>query len=269
MKHEELVRKLDCYVDGDLSDPAKREVEDHLADCASCREELKRIGRLLDHAMVLRERPIVPARDLWPELTERLAPADDGPSQCVTQHSRGFPASQKRKHELFGLRPPVWKLRSAWSPAAGLAAALVLIAAVWSVVSRIQEGGPTRDVAWHEPAEQQTIGHLGGTAASRDESGTRPRDGTCLSAELAALDAEYEASLSQVVHAAEAAGEGSRDSGWSVFERNLSVLDEAIRESRQALEHDPGNPFLQRVLLHAYQRQLDLLRWAHRVIGHT
>lgn len=47
-----------------------------------------------------------------------------------------------------------------------------------------------------------------------------------------------------------------------VLERNLQAIDEAIRQSRQALEADPANPFLNSHLADARQRKLELLRRA-------
>jgi len=47
-----------------------------------------------------------------------------------------------------------------------------------------------------------------------------------------------------------------------VLERNLQAIDEAIRQSRQALEADPANPFLNSHLTDARQRKLELLRRA-------
>lgn len=53
---------------------------------------------------------------------------------------------------------------------------------------------------------------------------------------------------------------------WRVFDQGLAVLDSAIKDSRAALERDPNNPVLQKSLLAAYQKQLELIRWANRVV---
>ena len=47
-----------------------------------------------------------------------------------------------------------------------------------------------------------------------------------------------------------------------VLERNLQVIDEAIREARAALENDPANALLNAHLANARQRKLNLLRRA-------
>ena len=47
-----------------------------------------------------------------------------------------------------------------------------------------------------------------------------------------------------------------------VLEQNLATIDKAIAQSREALEADPGNVFLNRHLVSARQRKLALLRRA-------
>lgn len=50
-----------------------------------------------------------------------------------------------------------------------------------------------------------------------------------------------------------------------VLEKNLEIIDRAIRESRRALEVDPGNPFLEQHLERTYRTKLEYLRQASSV----
>lgn len=50
----------------------------------------------------------------------------------------------------------------------------------------------------------------------------------------------------------------------AIVRRNLEVIDAAIAELRAALERDPGNGELTRMLLATYQRKIDLLEQAAR-----
>ena len=50
-----------------------------------------------------------------------------------------------------------------------------------------------------------------------------------------------------------------------LVERNLQIIDAAIRESRAALERDPGNAELRELFAAAYRQKVELLRWATRV----
>jgi hypothetical protein len=53
------------------------------------------------------------------------------------------------------------------------------------------------------------------------------------------------------------------------FQKNLRLLDQAIAESRAAVERDPRNQGLQRSLLDIYQKELRVLRWATRILQET
>jgi hypothetical protein len=47
-----------------------------------------------------------------------------------------------------------------------------------------------------------------------------------------------------------------------VLEKNLAVIDRAIRESQEALSLDPGNAYLEEHLERAYRGKVDYLREA-------
>ena len=50
-----------------------------------------------------------------------------------------------------------------------------------------------------------------------------------------------------------------------LLERNLGVIDAALRESREALARDPGNVDLRGLVASAAREKIELLRWATRV----
>ncbi|HEY2825651.1 MAG TPA: hypothetical protein VGI83_08910 [Gemmatimonadales bacterium] len=54
----------------------------------------------------------------------------------------------------------------------------------------------------------------------------------------------------------------------TIIQRNLAVIDRAIRESRDALARDPRNQEAARLLWETYQQKLDLLQRAAR-LGQT
>jgi hypothetical protein len=63
--------RLDDYVDGSLPEAEFQEMELHLASCPPCREEERRLRAVLAQAAAL-PRLLSPARDLWPEIAERI-----------------------------------------------------------------------------------------------------------------------------------------------------------------------------------------------------
>ncbi|MGH7444666.1 MAG: anti-sigma factor family protein [Longimicrobiales bacterium] len=49
-----------------------------------------------------------------------------------------------------------------------------------------------------------------------------------------------------------------------IVAENLAIIDRALAEARAALQDDPGNPVLERILLANHEKKLDLLRGAAR-----
>jgi hypothetical protein len=121
--------RLDDYVDGTLTEAELHEVELHLAGCAGCAEEERRLRAVLARVAAM-PREMSPARDLWPGIAERIAavrprPAAPGPRR-------------------------MWS----WSPALLAAAAAVLVALgglarVWSpATGRETPTGAVHEAAW-------------------------------------------------------------------------------------------------------------------------
>jgi anti-sigma factor RsiW len=123
--------RLDDYVDGALGGAALHEVELHLAGCAECAGEERRLSALLAGAAAL-PREVSPPRDLWPGIAERIAAARPRPVAPVVRRT--------------------WS----WSPALLAAAAAVLVALgasllrVWPPATRAPESGTgvAQEAAW-------------------------------------------------------------------------------------------------------------------------
>jgi hypothetical protein len=75
-----------------------------------------------------------------------------------------------------------------------------------------------------------------------------------------ALDTLYGRELALLRDAAEGTLGQLDSSTVAVVRRNLDIIDQAIRESREALAADPGSGFLLEQLDRAYERKVDLLR---------
>jgi hypothetical protein len=70
---EHLGERLSAYVDGDLVGGALAGAEAHLAVCEECRAAVQGLRRVVGLARALDDRP--PARDLWPDIAERIGAA--------------------------------------------------------------------------------------------------------------------------------------------------------------------------------------------------
>lgn len=86
----------------------------------------------------------------------------------------------------------------------------------------------------------------------------RPSDTTGFAAEQARYAAASTALAQKLAVDPPALSPGTR----AVVERNLAIVDAAIREAELALESDPGNGALEQMLRVRYEQRLDLLRRA-------
>ena len=81
----------------------------------------------------------------------------------------------------------------------------------------------------------------------------------------AAVQADYEQSAAALAATLATQRGHLRPATVALVERNLQIIDAAIRESRAALERDPGNAELRELFAAAYRQKVELLRWATRV----
>lgn len=169
MTCEQVMERLDDYLDGELAENAFQEVELHLASCAACREEERSLRAVVAWAAAL-PRQQEPPRDLWPEIADEIASA------------RRFALVSK-----VASRPA-----ARWT--AGLAAAATVVLAVW-LVSRETRRGP--EVAGPAPR-----GSVRPVALGPDAFAEAERDYQRATAELMAALGARRASLSPETSAA-------------------------------------------------------------------
>jgi anti-sigma factor RsiW len=77
-----------------------------------------------------------------------------------------------------------------------------------------------------------------------------------------ALQAEYLRAATELATRVEADEPKLAPATRAIVERNLKVIDAAIRETEAALANDPGNQSLERMLWARYQQRLELLQRA-------
>lgn len=222
----------DHYEDaiGDLVDGAPMEegrridVEAHLRECASCREmkaDLHRIRAAAGHL------PMAPVpRRVWAKVSAQLS-ASDG--------------REVERAGLFHLLFGSWRLRIAWGGALVLAAIVLTVA-----LPRVRSGGAPQQAA-KTPAAQAV----------------HPNDVELVQSvesELQLAEQHYEkaiAGLEQITKA----GEGTLDPKLAAtLQKNLGVVDQAIRDSRMALQTQPTNEVAQESLFEAFRRKVSVLQ---------
>ncbi len=210
MTCERLREILDDWVDGSLSEAEHQEAELHLASCATCRAEERKLRVFLAEASGLRHEA-QPGRDLWPGIASRL-------------ESRARVLRFARRGGLL----------------TGLAAAAALVLAL--VLAR----GP-------QP---------GTRVASVDSSGATVQPAAAGTADIERAEAEYLRATSQLIQTLNAR-RGSMppeaQKQMAELESNVAAIDTALREVKDALETDPQNTKLNKMLAATHQKKIDLL----------
>lgn len=138
-----------------------------------------------------------------------------------------------------------WRTRSLWSLRWAVATAAVLLVMATAVIT--QAVAKKRQAA---PLATQPA--LSGTLVRHD---------------LNQLEAKYESAISELQQLVAEQGSALAPATLRLLERNLQVIDDAIRESRAALEQDPGNAMINEMLWSAYEKKLELLRRATTMVS--
>ena len=79
-----------------------------------------------------------------------------------------------------------------------------------------------------------------------------------------ASQAEYAQATAELAQRIEKNPAGLSPRTLAILDRNLAIVDAAIRGAEQALKTDPGDPTLEEMLLARYQQRLELLQRAAR-----
>lgn len=212
---------LDDYVDGTLDAQARSRVERHLATCPDCRALAQDLAQIHRAARSL-ESPAPPPR-VWTAIAARLSDAEPG----------ARPARAGR----------VMRMSSPWFTGLAAAAAIVLIVLTASVVRLLERpgGAPGQPAATTAPAQ---------TGAATPAS---------VAGELQQAEAHYQKAIDGLQQIAQA-GQSSLDPQVAAaLQKNLTVIDRAIAESRTALQANPTSEPAQASLLDAFRTKVGLL----------
>jgi len=221
MTCKDLDAVLDDYVDGKLDAATAAGATAHLAGCPSCRELERGIRQIVNDAGDL-SGDIRPRRDLWGGIEERIS-APGGRAEA----SRGTAS------------------RTAWWKPVLAAAAVVILA---GAALLLRDRAPA-------PLPASSAGAAGTVPAAR-----RPvPDVTTRLAGGPAGVAFYEARL-ELKAAIEEHGTALSPATVKTVNANLKIIDDAIQEIQAAIDRDPANTELKRMLVATQQREVNTLR---------
>ncbi len=168
----------------------------------------------------------------------RLPRSIEPPRDLWPDIDRQLEAEQTDVRAPIGLRG-----RTLWSARYPLAAAAVLLIAASSLITALLVGGG-------RSGDGPDIGYAVQGAAS---------------SEWRATEAEYLRASLELAESLEALKDELAPETVELIERNLQIIDGAIRESRAALSMDPNNRELMEALSANYEKKLQVLRQVSRL----
>ena len=230
MKCEDLNEALVELVDGRLDGAGQRSVERHLEGCESCRALVEDLRSIRAAAFMLDRRE--PKAETWSKVQAAIAaePAPKGRLLDMSAARRSF----------RGTNWPVWL---------GAAAALILATVIGLMPLMNRPPAPHDDSA--------------AAAAAADAEVTVES----VTAEFEAAEKHYQKAIDDLQTIA------NKDTGEldpqvaSVLQKNLTVIDQAISESREALKAQPANASAQSGLFEGLRTKVALLQQTVELIN--
>ncbi|NOT33589.1 MAG: hypothetical protein HOP12_05385 [Candidatus Eisenbacteria bacterium] len=248
--------RLSEHLDGTLDAATLREVDSHLAGCASCRAVRAELERVRDAARVMD--PIAPSRDLWPAIEARLAART---AQAPLAAARpASDAEPQRVLRLPGAR--WWERRFSLGLPQALAAAVLLVAVAGGLSWLSMRQQPSRVVASREPGPQSLAPGAPAPSVSPGLSSDPGAD-----AVFASVDPRYDATIAELQRVLVHERANLDTSTVRIVEQNLGLIDRALGEAQRALENDPSNAYLRFHLAATMKRKVELLRRATVIAG--
>jgi negative regulator of sigma E activity len=224
--------RLSEYLDGELTGADAATCAAHVAACSECRTVLAELQMVRDFAKGDVEQ--MPSTDLWPGVLARIGTTSGDATAGANVVAFRTPSPRNGRAYSFTL------------PQLALAASLLI--AVSAGVAYVAAGRALMPATVHEnPIQAQAEPLLPASpGVERANFADAQYDQAVSDLEKILVDMRDELDPRTVV----------------VIERNLSAIDQAIREARAALDADPANTFLNSHLVDARRKKLELLRRA-------
>lgn len=228
-EHDDSI--LSDLIDGQLDATRRAEVERHLAECESCRALADDLRRLrTDTARLPVQHP--PAR-VWAKIAAELP-------------DLARPGWKRALDTVFGSR----RLRVAWAGGLMLAVAAAI---AFAVLTPRQDAQPARQAA----ASTSPTATTTATTAVHASGAELVQS---VESELRMAEQHYEKAIAGLEQIASAEQGALDPQVATTLRRNLAVIDQAIQDSRQALQAQPTNQLAQDSLFDAFRRKVGLLQ---------
>lgn len=250
MTHDAFNAQLMAFMEGELDDAARLAVERHAQGCGVCGALLADLRDIRSQGSKLPE--LTPSRDLWAGIAARIE-APVVPIGAATP-ATAFPAATR----------PVWQRQ--WVKRVAFAASLVGAVSVGyfgatqtgTSLARLDTSaaGDTMLTVAVVPEGADALADAAGTSSA-------PVPGS-VAAQLAVatLAADYDREIAQLQKLVDERRNQMDPVTVAVIEKNLTVIDAAIAESKKAIARDPASRFLIESLNASLESKVELLRIA-------
>lgn len=224
MNCDEFLERASEYVDGTLDTTARAAADGHVSSCEACRALAADLRRVQQTAGAI-ERLALPA-DAWARIAARLEADPD--------YARAASADRSAPRPVVGWQSWAWL---------ATAAALVLAVGVSLVYVSRQPASSAPDGAATGPANA--------SAADLVQS---------IESELALAASHYERAIASLEQVAQASDSPLDPEVTATLRKNLDLIDQAIGDSRAALEAEPDSRVAQESLFDAFRKKVALLQ---------
>jgi anti-sigma factor RsiW len=220
------------YVDGTLPDASRRALVAHLAECAACEQVVADLSQMRRTAQSLPPRR--PRADAWQQIAAAI----------TADMTAGQAGRSGAAHPSF------------WSRGRTvLAAAAVIVAAVGSTLWLLRPTEPQAPPTAAAPAATTPAT----TPAAGAVNPAAPNLVKNIDEELKAAESHYEKAIDGLEQIAKSDPNALDPQLAATLKTNLGVIDQAIRDSRTAVQQQPTNTIAQDSLFEALQRKVNLL----------
>lgn len=237
MECREVRSALPDVLDGSLARDVRAQVDAHLEGCALCRGLLADLRRTKDLARALPK--MTAPESLWEKVRADF--------EAQTGHSKRLtitPVAARAEAPVVRATPLLRFPSRRRAIVAGLAAAAVLV-----VAASVGLYFMTRNAM--EPVKPASTSAAAPAAAQPALS---------VEAELDQADLHYQNAIAVLEQAAKDGQAVLDPQTAAVLQKNMGVVDQAIRESRAAVRTEPSSEVAQSSLFEALQRKVGLLR---------
>jgi hypothetical protein len=281
MRCERFADELSAYLERDVDESTRAEMEAHALECEECGALLADLRQIRVDATELRE--LTPARDLWEGIAARI----DAPVISISEGRAGQRGNAGG--ERVGPTGRALLGRRALAAAALVAAAGLGGLVTYTLMRPGQVPASASQVATaHPPAAKSNADTATSLTESHAAPVSQPVSVTVASGPLVPVSNGSASGTRSSAAESQAAAEATFDVEitrlraimrrrsaqldpltLSVIERNLKVIDEAIVQCKAALAKDPSSRFLMESLNGALTNKVELLRTAAMLPART